>query len=430
MYKSGFLIVALSACLVPSAWAAEVSLDASDIRGEVRTLPGGAVVRFSKDAKYELGRPIKLQLSPTGPEKTAAQVIRLQKGRVSVVIPESKMLQTAVLVQAPRKVSAVAKGGESVVIAGLQRVTVAALRGEMLAAVGNDWKALGSGLLRSFEGGVATEHAVLGAPKLSAQSTVLLALGAPASARVKVESAANVELRELTLYRVEGSARTKLSEREWRSDNEVLSGLEPGRYEVQARAIDAFGVGGAASAPLRIRVVGAELPAGARLADDGILLGRSGRVKLIGAEGLEASYGKATVFAAAPKDVGLARGLSTLLRLRERGGKDELGLRLSPRTLRADVAIGPRTARWPQDPLEISVKLFDHQGRPMTDALKSKPRVFVNIEPVDCSWTHSANTWTAKVAPSPGSGPWVVRVEVNDDFGEQVGRDFIELGGT
>jgi len=76
------------------------------------------------------------------------------------------------------------------------------------------------------------------------------------------------------------------------------------------------------------------------------------------------------------------------------------------------------------------VKLFDHQGRPMTDALKSKPRVFVNIEPVDCSWTHSANTWTAKVAPSPGSGPWVVRVEVNDDFGEQVGRDFIELGGT
>ena len=34
---------------------------------ETRTLPGGAILTFSKDAKYELGRPIKLQLSPTGP---------------------------------------------------------------------------------------------------------------------------------------------------------------------------------------------------------------------------------------------------------------------------------------------------------------------------------------------------------------------------
>ena len=59
---------------------------------------------------------------------------------------------------APRKVSAVAKGGQSLVIIGQERVTVAALKGEMLAALGNDWKALASGLVRSFGAGPTVEQ--------------------------------------------------------------------------------------------------------------------------------------------------------------------------------------------------------------------------------------------------------------------------------
>jgi hypothetical protein len=31
--------------------------------------------------------------------------------------------------------------------------------------------------------------------------------------------------------------------------------------------------------------------------------------------------------------------------------------------------------------------------------------------------------------PAHGAGHWAVRVEVSDDFGEQVGRDVVELGG-
>ena len=63
------------------------------------------------------------------------------------------------------------------------------------------------------------------------------------------------------------------------------------------------------------------------------------RVKLVGADGLEASYGRASVFIPVPKDVGLARGESTLLRLREPGKTEELAVKLEPRTVRADVAI-------------------------------------------------------------------------------------------
>ncbi len=422
--------MALACSVAPTVEAAEPNAVPKSAADEVRTLPGGAVVQFSEGANYEVGRPIKLQLSPTGSERTAVQVIRLNSGRVRVLIADSKANKTAVLVQAPRKVSAVAKGDESIVVATPERVTVAALRGEMLAALGNDWKALGSGQIRSFSAGSTTEQAVLPAPKLNAESTVLLALSGSANAEVRVQPLAGVALRQLSVHRLEGTERSLLSEREWRSERERLSDLPPGRYEVQARAIDAFGISSEASATLTLRVVGAELPVGARMGDGSILLGKNARVKLLGAEGLEASYGRATLFVPAPRDVGLARGEVTLLRLRERGGKDELGIKLEPRTVRADVAIGPKTARWPKDALEVSVKLFDHRGRPLSDPLKSKPRVFVNVEPVDPTWTHSGNTWTATVAPARGVGPWVVRVEVNDDFGEQVGRDFIEIGGT
>jgi hypothetical protein len=431
MFTRGILLAALSCCVVSSsAWAVEAAPSTKAPTGEVRTLPGGAVLTFSKDAKYELGRPIKLQLNPTGSEKTGVQVIKLTAGRVSVTLPEVKKPKTAVLIQGPRKVSAVAKGGQSVVITTADRVTIAAVRGEMLAALGNDWKPLASGLVRSFGAGGTTEQAVPAAPKLRVDNSMLLALTGDATTQVRAVPTKNVEYRQLSVFRVEGNKRSKVSEAEWRSDQQALPRLSPGRYELSARAFDRFGVESVASEPLTLRVIGAQLPEGAKLVSDAILLGRSGRVKLIGAEGLEASYGRASLFIPVPKDVGLARGESTLLRLREPGAKDELAIKLEPRTVKADVEIGPKSARWPGEPLLVTVKLFDHRGRPLKDPLKTKPQVFVNVAHVVPSWTHSGNTYTTKIAPAAGSGPWVVRVEVNDDFGDPVGRDFIELGSA
>ena len=430
MSTRGMLLAALSCCVVSSAWAGETPPSGKASASDTRTLPGGAVLTFSKDAKYELGRPIKLQLSATGSEKTPVQVIKLTSGRVRVTIPEAKNPKTAVLIQGPRKVSAVAKGGQSLVIATAERVTVAAVRGEMLAALGNDWKGLPSGLVRSFGGGTTSEQPVPSAPELHIASSMLLALNGDVSTEVRALPNPNVAYRQLSLFRLDGDKRTKLSDAEWRSDQQALPRLSPGRYEVQALAIDRFGVESPGSAPLTLRVIGAELPEGARLVGDSILLGRTGRVKLVGVDGLEASYGRANVFIPVPKDVGLARGESTLLRLREPGKREELGIKLEPRTLKADVEIGPKTARWPGEALQVTVKLFDHQGRPLNDALKNKPQVFVNVAQVEPTWTHSGNTYTTKVSPTAGSGPWVVRVEVNDDFGDQVGRDFIELGAA
>ena len=76
------------------------------------------------------------------------------------------------------------------------------------------------------------------------------------------------------IARIDGSARSKLNEQEWRSDLQQLPALSPGRYEVQAFAVDRFGVESPSSPPVTLRVIGAELPDGARLTSDAILLGR------------------------------------------------------------------------------------------------------------------------------------------------------------
>jgi hypothetical protein len=299
-----------------------------------------------------------------------------------------------------------------------------------LAALGDDWKPLPSGVIRSFAGGTAIEQPVPRPPKLSLTKSMLIALDGDASTQLLAAPSKDAASHQLALYRVDGGKRTKIIEQDFRSDAQQLPQLVPARYEAQGRSIDSFGVESPLSEPITLRVIGAELPEGARLVHGAIFLGRAGRVKLIGAEGLEASYGRASLFIPVPKDVGLARGESTLLRLREPGKKEELGIQLEPRTLKADVDIGPKTARWPGEPLLVTVKLFDHHGRPITDELKNKPQVFVNIGQVEPTWTHTGNIYSAKIAPVNGAGPWVVRVEVSDDFGDRAGRDFIELGSA
>src|SRR3954464_52009 len=107
--------------------------------GTIKQLAGGALLHLAPGTRIELGRALKLQLAAAGSPQTVTQVVKLISGRVDVDIPLSKVPKTAVLLQAPRKVAAVAKGGHSIAIADANRVTVAAVDGDMLAASGNDW---------------------------------------------------------------------------------------------------------------------------------------------------------------------------------------------------------------------------------------------------------------------------------------------------
>jgi hypothetical protein len=402
----------------------------SATEGTTKQLSGGALLHLAPGTRIELGRSLKLQLGPPGSAQTMAQVVKLISGRVDVEIPLSKVPKTAVLLQAPHKVSAVAKGGHSIAIADTNRVTLAAVDGEMLSASGNDWKTLPTGLVRSFIGHDPTyqEHAVPGIPNLTIARPLLLALGEqPATAQAEAGGVKEAEHYQLSVWRTTGE-RTELVRRvDAHSVLAEIPGLSPGRYQVTARAVDATGIFGQDSAARALRVVGAELPVGAHYEDGAILLGARGRVRLVGAAGLEASYGASAHFVSAPDTVGLSRGESTLLRLREPGTLGEVRVGLEARTLRADVQITPKHPHWPEDMLEVTVHLFDARGRPVGESVQVDAKVLVDVEPVEVTWLRSDNTMHTFIPAPTSRGPWVVRVEIADEFGDPAGRDFMEV---
>jgi len=403
----------------------------SSAEGTTKQLPGGALLRLAPGTRIEMLRALKLQLAPPGQPQTITQVVKLISGRVDVDIPASKAPKTAVLVQAPHKVSAVAKGGHSIAIADANRVIIAAVDGDMLAASGNDWKTLPSGLVRHFVGNDPTyqELKVPGVPNLRVPQPLLLALGVtPPDAHAEAGGVKEADHYRLSVWRVTDKGNEFVRNIDTRGTG-AIPGLTPGRYQVTARAVDASGIFGQESAASSLRLVGAELPVGARYEDGAILLGQRARAKLIGAAGLEASYNASQHFVTAPDSVGLTRGESTLLRLREPGTVEEVRVGLEPRALRADVQITPKHPHWPEDMLEVTVQLFDARGRPVAETTPVKPTVLVDVQPVEVTWMRSDNTMHTFI-PAPASrGPWVVRVEIADEFGDPAGRDFIEVAG-
>ena len=402
---------------------------ASRADGTTKTLPGGAVLHLAPGTRIEVGRTLKLQLASGAPQ-TVTQVVRLVSGRVDVDIPLSKAPKTAVLIQAPHKVSAVAKGGHSIAIADANRVTVAAVDGDMLAASGNDWKALPSGLVRGYVGGSYQEYAVPGAPNLSISRPLLLALGNQvASAHTETSGVKEADHYQLTVWRAADTGNEVVRRLDSRGPAADISGLSPGQYQITARAVDRNGIFGADSAARSLRIVGAELPTGSRYEDGAILMGVRSRVKLLGAKGLEVSYGASAHFVSAPDSVGLSRGEGTVLRLREPGTSEELRVGLEPRTLRADVQITPKHPRWPDDMIEVTVHLFDARGRAVSEAIVVKPTVLVDVQPAQVTWLRSGNALHTFIPAPDSRGPWVVRVEVADEFGDPAGRDFMEVAG-
>ena len=425
---SGFALVA--ACLATAlAQGSESTARAKSGSAHAeRKLPGGAIVRSERGTHMSVGRPLKVQLDSRG-GRTPAQSLGLTSGRVEVELPLVKNPATAVLVQAPLKVSAVAKGGRSVVIAAAKRVSVAAVSGEMLVAMGNDWRVLPAGTVREFASGSGpTDHEMLKAPKATLSAPILLSVsGEHTAVNASASPIPHATGYEFSVYRTRGRERELFKRVESKDAQVKLEDLEPGSYAVSAHALESSGLEGAESESVALRVVKAELPEGAKLTEGGILLPPSQRVRLVGTEGVQVSYGKVADFVPLPDDIGLIRGQATLVRLRATGSNSELALRLSPRAVQADIKLGPPRARWPQDQIMVSVRLSDARGRPLGDDVVVKPIAYVNVTPVKVEWRREHNMLHAVIPPSTEPGPWVVRIEVTDDTGAIAGRDFLEV---
>jgi hypothetical protein len=120
-----------------------------------------------------------------------------------------------------------------------------------------------------------------------------------------------------------------------------------------------------------------------------------------------------------------------LVRLRVEGDYGrETRLKVEPRALKADIRLGPASARWPEDAIDMSIAIVDPSGRFDPASVQPKVEVLLGIEPVDVDWSRDGTRLTARFAPRNSTRPEVLRVIVRDQSGVQLGRNFLEIEPT
>lgn len=361
-----------------------------------------------------------------------AREVRVLSGRVELDIPKSGSDKRSrpFLVRTARGESAILEHGYGISIVSEDAVTFAVPEGRMFTAQKERWSPLRAGHARTFTKTrpAGHERALLSAPRPTLTTRLILTdPDAPKSVAIRLSPLPRAALYQVSIVQVTNDGPKPAVMLTSRSPEVSTPPLPPGRYKARARAVDAYGLRSANSAPLSFRVVGMKVPAGADIRNGTLLLGLGQRVQLVGVEHLELSYGTTSEFVRAPSSLGLNRGQATLVRLREGPDHPETRLKLEPLGGRAEVELGPSEARWPKDRVSITIRVFDGDEQPQQDTHQIVTEVFVNIDPVRIDWVRSGNVLRGEVPTPTGRGPWVVRVVVRNRVGDELNREILEV---
>ncbi len=387
-------------------------------------LPSQTTLRLSPHGVMRVfARPQSLELEP-GP-KTPTWSVALSRGRLDVQVPAKP--RSALLASIDR-VSAVVTSGSATVLAEPGVVSVANSGGAVRTYIEGRWTTVEVGHLSQIdaEHGFGADSALLASPSFSKGPRIWFTGAEPARVAGfewgKVDGAVSYDLELRQGTRVVGSERveeTKLAHE--------LARIEPGEYQLAVRSVDARGIEGRWSEALALRAIGVELPPGGYLENGGIFLSGGQKVHFSRTEGLEMTYLGAGKYVPANEEVGLYRNQRTIVSFRYPHSTEDTVARLEPRDVYADVFAGPKLATWPRDPVTLRVRLRTRAGAPVPAFIEVVPTVMVGVEPLSVSWQKDGDELRAVVPPQASRGPWVIRVDVADQFGIALGRDFVEI---
>ena len=377
--------------------------------------PGAAVRVFPK---YQ-----ELQLNPGA--KTTTYSLALIQGRIDVMVPAKPK---SALLCSMGKVSAAVRAGQATIVAHGERVTVASIEGDVRTLAAERWQTLTPGTLARFTGehGSAPVPAVA-APTLNAGPRLWFSAGDPvAISGFSFGGVPNAHHYELRLRGADGRVQLRQVQGRTRLDD-PFAPVPPGQYELSARSLDSEGIAGRWSKPEPLRVVGVTLPPGGYAANGDIFIGKGQEVRFSNIDGVEMTYEGAGRYVPASQAVSLYRGETTMVSFRVPGSLYPTTARLRPRGLYAHVALGPSRAVWPTDSVQIAVELRSKNGESIPEGLELQTDVKLGIEPIEVTFTRDGNRLVGTVPPIDRPGPWVLRVEVKDQFGAMLGRDFLEI---
>lgn len=398
--------------------------------GAAVALDDGVVLRLGPDARLRWWPSARLSLG--GASTTPADVLGLLEGAAVVEdpLPTAKS-RHGVLVQLPGGLAGVTAGGRLQVVTDGRSSAVANLEGTAWASPNGSSHVLDPGTGWSTSKVDVSPFPIAGAPVLTAARHAFSGItGGVAIDGVRWSRVEGASAYVLRFGPETGGGATETLRTSEPFQPRAFRTVPPGTYRATVAAIDEHGLEGRESAPLPLHVVGVTLPPGATLDDDGaVTLAARAAVALTHATGLLVAYGAAREWSAAPPEVRLFRGEPTLVRIRDPRDATGFDLSLQPRRFELRVSVGPKRATWPGDAVHISIRATDGHGGAAPSTVELHPVVTLGVEPLPVEFERQGSSLVADVAApaDPGPGPWVVRVQVNDQFGNSIGRDFVEI---
>lgn len=164
-----------------------------------------------------------------------------------------------------------------------------------------------------------------------------------------------------------------------------------------------------------------------RLAADHLRLPPGTSLRRVAGPELEVSFGRHRGFLRAAEIP--AADAAGKLDVRLRGAPSTLSrYRLEMRSLRAEVRLTPTAPVWPDDPLQVQIRLVDDDG--VVHAADVHAHAYLNGEELAVRWEPRPGMVVATIPGRPLTGPATLRVEVVDADGYPIGEEIVELVGT
>jgi hypothetical protein len=408
------------------------------------TLSDGVTVSLGAGATASLMGLSWLPAEHPGAKPVRAFQIMLTSGELRFDVPNEAAHPRGIIVMLPGGGSIASWRGSANLATKGDRTAVAVYEGTAIAGGGGQWRPVSAGGAAVFSGSAppSMRPGIPAAPTWSAATNASFAVvRGPEKQRMSVawnpvDGAAS--------YRVEVASDSSMAHVMAQSVVEapalslMTEPLGSGRYYARVQALTADGIMGLPSAPRSMRIVQATLPSSAMLANDGVVvLPPAGAIALDDPRDVEVGYQNAVevpyepVWVPAPETLRLADGVLRVVRLRDAITHVEAPRRLTlvRRDLRAIVELTPKGAKWPEQPVTVTVRAYDPSGR--LDATRENLTfdVRVNLDPAPLTWQHVGNVWTAHIAPRVPPGPWAVRVAVTDSVGAPIGAGLLEVEG-
>ncbi len=366
-------------------------------------------------------------LALTSGARTWTWSLALQSGRVDVELPATG--RCAVLANLGKLSGIITSGHAAFRVEG-NEATAVNLGGELRTVLADHWQTVPEGSLATLspEEPNAAVKPGIGSPTLEGGQRMWFSPNETVAMHgFRWGNVAGAERYDLRVRRLSDGKlidQVSTTRTDWQPP---LTPVTPGQYGLTLRAVDARGLEGRWSTEAALRVIGVVLPPGGYSDQQAIFLGVGQQVRFTNTEGLEMTYVGAGKYFPAAQAVKLYRGQKTVIGFRMPGAFETAVAELEPRGIFADVRIGPQRALWPRDPISIDVRLRATAGRNIPAFVQMIPTVTLGTEPVDLTFERTGDTLHAMLPPSDTPGPWVVRVDVADQYGVALGHDFLEV---